>query len=246
MDEFAHRTGLEIIAYFGGKHESAKTDGRKEFQRMLDYIKKNKGKVSQILVYTLDRFSRSGGEAIKLAQDLRDTYGVAINAISQPSDVSNPTGIFQQDLSLLFAKYDNTLRKQRVVAGMIYKIERDHWLSLPPQGYDIVKINDQRKLVINETGKKIQKAFQLKAQGWKNEAIISELKLLGLPMYHQQLTKIFKNPFYCGLISHTLLEDRIVDGFHEPMISKYTFLKINEISQMAVRYGVPHEKRNDN
>ena len=52
IDEYANREGLHIDAYFGGKYESAKSDGRKEFQRMLDYIKKSKRKISQILVYT--------------------------------------------------------------------------------------------------------------------------------------------------------------------------------------------------
>ena len=69
VDEYPNRNGFTVVEYFGGTYESAKTDGRKEFQRMLEFIKKNKGKVSHILVYTLDRFSRTGGGAIKLAQD---------------------------------------------------------------------------------------------------------------------------------------------------------------------------------
>ncbi|WP_407654249.1 recombinase family protein [Chitinophaga sancti] len=57
MEESARKNNLGIIGYFGGTYESAKTDGRKEFNRMLDFIKNCKGKVSHILVYTLDRFS---------------------------------------------------------------------------------------------------------------------------------------------------------------------------------------------
>ena len=51
IEEFAGRNGFEIMNYYGGTYESAKTDGRKEFQNMLDFIKKQKGKVSHILVY---------------------------------------------------------------------------------------------------------------------------------------------------------------------------------------------------
>ena len=64
IEEYAQKSNFTIAAYFGGTYESAKSDGRKEFQRMLDFIKKNKGKVSQVLVYTLDRLSRTGGGAI--------------------------------------------------------------------------------------------------------------------------------------------------------------------------------------
>jgi len=132
IDEYARRENIRIVAYFGGKYESAQSDGRKEFSRMLEFIKKNTGSVSQILVYAVDRFSRTGGGAIKLAQDLREKFGVAINAVSQPSDVNTPTGVFQQNIQFLFSNYDNVLRRQRVIAGMTYKFERGEWVVRPP------------------------------------------------------------------------------------------------------------------
>src|SRR5215213_8793357 len=48
---YANHNGMKILEYFGGTYESAKTDGRKEFQRMLEFIKKRKGEISHILVY---------------------------------------------------------------------------------------------------------------------------------------------------------------------------------------------------
>src|ERR1044072_5141892 len=51
IEEYALKQELPVIGYFGGTYESAKTDGRKEFLRMLGFIKKHKGKVSHILVY---------------------------------------------------------------------------------------------------------------------------------------------------------------------------------------------------
>ena len=117
--EYAKRTGIEILSYFGGTYESAKTDGRKEFTRMLEFVRKNKGRVSHILVYTLDRFSRTGGHAIKIAQDLRDKHGVAVFAVTQPTDTTNVSGVFQQNIQFLFSEFDNQLRKQRAVAWRI-------------------------------------------------------------------------------------------------------------------------------
>ena len=49
---------------------------------MLDFIKKNKGRVKYIFVFTLDRFSRTGGAAIKLKDDLREEFGVHIDAVT--------------------------------------------------------------------------------------------------------------------------------------------------------------------
>lgn len=245
IDEYALREGLTVAAYFGGKFESAQTDGRKEFQRMLDFLKKQKGSVSQILVYATDRFSRTGGGAIKLAQELRDNYGVTLNAISQPTDLSNPTGIFQQNIQFLFSHYDNTLRRQRVIAGMTYKFERGDWVVKPPQGYDTIKVNGCRKIVINDTGQKLKQAFEWKAEGIKNDDIVGRLRALGVNMYRQQLCKIFKNPFYAGLISHGMLHGKIVPGNHEALISQEKFLKVNGIMLESGHTGVYHKKEQD-
>ena len=246
IQEYAERSGITVLEYFGGTYESAKTDGRKEFLRMLAFIKKNKGKVSHLLVYTLDRFSRTGGAAIKLAQDLRENQGVSVFAVTQPTDTSNPSGVLHQNMQLLFSEFDNQLRRQRAIAGMKEKINLGICISKPPQGYDIVRRNGQRMIVVNEVGKKIRKAFIWKAEGMKNEEIITKLKAMGIPMYKQQLTKIFKKTFYCGVLNHRMLEGRVIEGTHEKLISKELFLKVNNINTQSFGYGVPHKKEDGN
>lgn len=37
--DYAHRNDFKIAEYFGSRYESAKTDGRGEFNRMLSYLK---------------------------------------------------------------------------------------------------------------------------------------------------------------------------------------------------------------
>lgn len=243
IEEYAQRSGIVITEYFGGTYESAKTDGRKEFLRMLEFLKKNKGKVSHLLVYTLDRFSRTGGAAIKLAQDLRENQGVSVFAVTQPTDTSNPSGVLHQNMQLLFSEFDNQLRRQRAVAGMREKINLGICINKPPQGYDIVKRNGQRMIVVNEVGKKIQKAFEWKATGMKNEEILLKLKAMGVPMFKQQLSKLFRKPFYCGVMNHRMLEGRVIEGTHEKLISKELFLKVNQINAAASGNGVPIKKK---
>ena len=245
IDEYAQRSNIKVEAYFGGTYESAKTDGRKEFQRMLDFIKKNKGKVSHILVYMLDRFSRTGGGAIKLAQELREKYGVQVYAVTQPSDTSNPSGVLQQSIQFIFSQYDNELRKQRSIAGMKEKFKRGIWVAKPPIGYDVIKINGTRTIEVNSVGKKIKKAFIWKSEGMKNEAILEKLRSMGVSLNKQHLTKLLKNPFYCGMLCHNMLEGQIVESTHEKLISKELFLKVNEIHQNNEGYGVPHKKQQD-
>ena len=242
IDKYVKNNGLIVAGYFGGTFESAKTDGRKEFQRMLKFVKDGKGKISQILVSSTDRFSRTGGEAIKIAKDLRDKFGVVINAISQPTDVYNPTGEFQQNIQLLFSQYDNDLRRQKCVAGMEYQVQRGNWIHRPPLGYSSLKINGERKIVINETGKLLKKAFEWRLAGDTLDRIIEKLKAFGITIYHQHLSRILSNPFYAGIISHSLLHGSVVDGQHEPLITKEQFLRINDAKDYR---SVPHSKENE-
>ena len=242
IKEFAQRHNLSIVHAFGGTYESAKTDGRKEFQRMLDFIKSSKGKIGTILVYKMTRFSRTGGKAIAIADELREKYGVHVKAVTEVIDTTNPNGVLFQDMQLIFGRWDNEQRKQVSMAGMKAKFEKGIWVVRPPQGYDVLRSNGERKIILNEDGKKIRMAWDWKVQGLKNEEIIDKLKALGVKMYKQQIHKIFTNPFYCGLISHGMLDGKIVEGTHEKMISKEVFLKVNDmLSNNSSQYGVPHK-----
>ena len=46
---------------------------------------------------------------------------------------------------------------------------------------------------------------------------------------HPQMSSIFRNPFYCGLLSDNLIERQVVDGYYEKLISNEIFLKVNEV-----------------
>ena len=41
-NNYAKTNSIQIKEYFGGSYESAKSDGRKEFLRMIEYVKKHK------------------------------------------------------------------------------------------------------------------------------------------------------------------------------------------------------------
>jgi len=68
-EQCAKTLGIKICNFFGEPYESAKTDDRKEFQKMLSYVKKNRH-ISMIIVDNYDRFSRAGAAAAKLSEDL--------------------------------------------------------------------------------------------------------------------------------------------------------------------------------
>ena len=68
-ENYAKSNGYNVVKYFGGTHESAKSDDRKEFKKMLKYAKQS-GSIGYIIVYSYDRFSRTGSNASQITQDL--------------------------------------------------------------------------------------------------------------------------------------------------------------------------------
>lgn len=243
-EHYAQKQSYHILSYFGGTYESAKSDERKEFKRMLDFVKRSKEKVSYIIVYSVDRFSRSGANAIFIASELKK-QGITVFAVTQPSDTTTASGSLQQNIHFIFSEYDNQMRREKCIAGTKEKLLMGLWSTKAPIGYDNITINGVKQIRINEKGKLIKQAFEWKAyQGLTNMQIKEKLADLGLPLHKQLITKIFANPFYCGLITHRMLEGNIIEGKHEKLISKELFLKVNQL-QSFNNQGWKHFEENE-
>lgn len=246
IDKFAQQQNLIIKKKYGGTFESAKSDERKEFQRMLKDIEKDT-EVAYILVYSYDRFSRSGANGILLLEQLQK-LGVRIIAVSQEVDSSSATGNFQQNLYMLLSKLDNDMRKDKCVSGAKSLLEKGYWTYATPRGYTNLNPRtkaDKHQYIINEEGEKLKKAFIWKATGkFTNQQILEKLSVLGVNITIRHLAWILANPFYCGYISVAMLSGKIVKGKHVALIDEETFLKANNISKKNPRYGVKKNKVN--
>ncbi|MFT3949058.1 MAG: recombinase family protein [Agriterribacter sp.] len=224
---YANQKHFNILGYFGGTYESADSDERKEFTRMIDFCRKNKRGNLKIIVYSLERFSRTGDNAIWLSRQLRE-LNIQIVSVTQPIDTSNPSGVLQQNILFLFSQYDNDLRKQKTITGMKEHLEAGIWCCQAPFGYDNVTINGKKSIVVNENGKLIRKAFIWKAnEGITMVEIVKRLEAHGLKIKHNRISAILSNPFYCGMISHRLLEGEVKEGIHEKLISQELFIRAN-------------------
>jgi site-specific DNA recombinase len=228
-EQFAGKNSYAIMGFFGGTYESAKTDERKEFNNMLSFVKKSREKIAYIIVYSVDRFSRSGANAIYIAEQLRK-QGIAILSVTQPTDSSTPNGSLQQNIQFIFSEYDNQLRREKCMNGVREALLRGEWCQSAPIGYEKKKVNGKRIWVVSEKGELLRKAFLWKAtEKISNEEAKERLAKLGLQLSHQQISSMFRNPFYCGLIAHNSLEGQVVEGIHEKLISREIFLKVNDI-----------------
>jgi DNA invertase Pin-like site-specific DNA recombinase len=230
--KYAVAHNLNIVATFGGTYESAKNDdNRKEFSKLLEYVKKNKNTIAYVIVYRYNRFSRSGSKAISIVDKLLDDYGVQVISTTAKIETNTEKGKLQIDKELIAAKEDNLTRMEATLPGLEKKLRRGEWLGRPPRGYEIIyKYSKNQIIQFTEEAKFIKEAFVLKSQGISNMDIVRKLNSTGFKISKQQLTDILKNPFYMGYISHKMLNGEVIKGKHEPLITEDMFLSVNNIT----------------
>lgn len=228
---YAIKNQLNIVAKFGGTYESAKSDERVAFQGMLDFVKrkhKTAERISYIVVYSTDRFSRSGANAIYIASELKK-QGISVISVTQPTDSTTANGSLQQNIQFIFAEFDNNQRREKCISGTRERLLSGYWVTKAPLGYDQITRGQNQTTTINADGKKLKLAFEWKATGMQTNHIADKLALMGLKVTPKRLSEIFRNVFYCGLLSHNLLDGKIVKGRHPALVDRDTFLMANEV-----------------
>ena len=245
-ESFAISKGLNVVEYFGGTHESAKTDDRKEFNKMLAYVKKNKN-IGFIIVYSYDRFSRTGANAANLTESLQKS-GISVMAVTQYTETNTAAGKFQQSLFYMFSHFDNEQRRDKTKVGMKDLVRKGYWLWTPPIGYENKKVHSKAvdwDIQITEEGKHLQKAFKWRLNNeFSNAEIVRKLNRLGVNINERRLGEVFKNPFYCGILRSKLLQGEVFEGKHKPLISQKDFLRLNQIE--LTMHPKEHKNENEN
>ncbi|MBR3918609.1 MAG: recombinase family protein [Clostridia bacterium] len=237
--EYAEQRGITIKKEFGGTHESAKNEGEM-YRKMIAEVAKDK-EINIILVYSFDRFSRAGTEAIMTKAYLK-TKGIYVISATQVTDPDSAAGTFMENILFLFNQFENDLRRDKSVMGMTECLKRGYWFNNVPLGYDRKKVGREHIITVNEDGKKLRNAFIWKAtEGMSDIAICERLKAMGLNVDRKHLNKIFQNVFYAGYMRHNLLGNEIVKGKHEALIDEVIFNKVNGISNA----GYEHKKITD-
>ena len=233
---FAKNNNYIIGEYFGGTYESARGDfSRKEFVRLLKKIKKAKQKPYAILIYKINRFSRSGANAIKIVEEIINVYGVNIIEVESGIDTATERGKFYIMEQLLKALKENMDRLSVTIPGMKIFVQNGNWLGKAPLGYETYghrvsnesRLSSKQKIVISEQGKLLKKAWLMKLNGEPDFKIRENLELLGLVISKQKMSAMWRNPFYCGVSTHKFLEGTPIKGNWKPIVSIKNFQKIN-------------------
>lgn len=121
-----------IVAEYEDAGESGRTTKRPSFLRMVEDAQNDR--FDAVLVYKLDRFSRSLQDLLNVITILRD-HGVSVWSVTQAYDDTTPEGRLMRNMLGSFAQFESEMIGSRVKDGMARRAREGEWNTSPPYGY---------------------------------------------------------------------------------------------------------------
>ncbi len=199
---------------------------RPALQRLLDHIRD--GRVDQIIVYKIDRLTRSLADFAKIVDTL-DAGGASFVSVTQSFNTATSMGRLTLNMLLSFAQFEREVTAERIRDKIAASKRKGLWMGgAVPIGYD----PDGRTLKINaaEAGT-IRTLYDLYEQHGTIRAVAEEAMRLDLRTRRRETStgkvsgggsfgrghiyQILTNPLYAGRIRH---RKAIHDGQHPALI----------------------------
>jgi site-specific DNA recombinase len=201
---------------------SAKNTDRPQLQILLDHVKS--GTIATILVYRLDRFTRSVMDLYTLL-DFLDKHHCAFKSATELYDTSNAMGRMFIGLVALLAQWERENLSERVKMALEEKVSDGERVGNVPFGFDL---SEEEKLVTNDQSPIVLEMIDLLKSGMSAKRIADHLNLrYDHRKWHAQgVLRIFRNPAIYGA---TRWNDKVFENTHEGLISKSEFSKIQDI-----------------
>ncbi len=204
------------------------------------------GKVNTVVVYKVDRLTRSLADFAKLVEQF-DSKGVTFVSVTQQFNTTTSMGRLTLNVLLSFAQFEREVTGERIRDKIAASKRKGMWMGgRVPLGYDL----RDRKLYVNaEEAKKIREIFdQYRRLGCVSAlkehldkgSIRSKLRpgdrrrTGGERFSRGALYKLLRNHLYVGEIAH---KGAIHAGEHEAIIDRKTWDQVQKLLEEN-RHGV--------
>lgn len=203
--------------------ETAKCQGRTNFNEMLKFLKNSK-ECNTILVEKTDRLYRNLPDYVTVDALPLELHFVKEGCIISPTSHSSEK--FMHGIKVLMARQYVQNLSEEVKKGLTQKAKEGYVTGKQPYGYKKI---DKRQCIIDEqTAPYVKRAFELYSEGNISLRTLAnklfEEGFIYTPnkpkAFKTQLEHILKNKFYYGVIEYM---GEIYKGKHEPLISKEMF-----------------------
>lgn len=243
LRKYCDQQGIRVRHVIYEDH-SAKTFNRPAWQKLLQELKKLKGRTDLVLFTKWDRFSRNAGDAYQMISTLR-RVGVEPQAIEQPLDLAVPENKMMLAFYLAAPEVENDRRALNVIRGMRKAKKEGRWMGAAPIGYKNKTTENGIKFIgpVEPTASIVRWAFEELASGrFNTEQVWKMAREKGLKCQKNNFWLFIRNPVYCGKIFIAKYQDeesRFVRGLHEPLISEDLYNQVQDVLDGRGRHYRP-------
>ena len=216
--------------YDDGGFSGGNTD-RPALQRLLEDVRA--GKVDIIVVYKVDRLTRSLADIAKLVE-LFDQHKVSFVSVTQQFNTTTSMGRLTLNVLLSFAQFEREVTSERIRDKIAASKRKGLWVGgMAPLGYD----TKDRKITVNEQeAERVRTIFRsylklgslnLLMADLRKRGITSKVRLLrtgetvgGIPFTRGPLAYLLRNRFYIGEV---VFKGEVLKGEQPAIVDRALF-----------------------
>jgi site-specific DNA recombinase len=215
---------------------------RPALRRLLDDVRA--GKVDVIVVYKVDRLTRSLADFAKLVE-LFDQHNVSFVSVTQQFNTTTSMGRLTLNVLLSFAQFEREVTSERIRDKIAASKRKGLWVGgMAPLGYD----TKDRKITINEAeAERVRTIFRsylrlgslsLLMADLRQQGIVTKVRTLksgatvgGIPFTRGPLAHLLRNRFYIGEV---MFKGEILAGEQPAIVERDRFDAVQDkLSEQA-------------
>ena len=234
-------TEWTIVARYREEGRSGKNLDRPEYERMLSDIRE--GKVNTVVVYKIDRITRSLRDFYVLWETFKE-HKVEFISLHEMFDSTNAVGRAMLKLILVFAELKREQTAERTTATMLYRAQQGLWnggrrfgYDLDPDNKGVLKVNSvQKEILIRDFFEKcVEEGSAGKVVKHLDEQGIHRPKYVtkrtketrgGGKFYKQAVVNILTDKVFIGKIE---FKGEVYEGQHEAIVDEALFNRVQAI-----------------
>jgi len=235
----SHRNWVELPQRYDDGGFSGGSLERPALKRLIGDIEA--GRIDMVIVYKIDRLSRSLSDFIRLIDTL-DKYGASFVSVTQTFDTSDSMGRLVLNILLTFAQFERELASDRTRDKKAALMRRGLYVGgTPPFGFTLSKggrllADPERAPLVREmfdrfpTTPANQLAREFRERGCTTRKFTTKSgrERGGWPIYTSRILNMLRNPIYAGYIVH---RGEWIRAEIEPLTSREQWDLVQQVRQ---------------
>lgn len=238
LKSYCHVMGWKNFKLYIDAGFSGGNMNRPALQNMIKDIEA--GKVEKVVVYKLDRLSRSQKDTLNMIEDIFLKNGVDFVSICENFDTASPFGRAMVGILAVFAQLEREQIKERLLMGREARAKEGRWIGVGnvPVGYNY----ENGQLIIEPfEALQVQELFELYIAGNSPRKIAKIFNEKGYKTrygkwYEKRIVTTLQNPVYIGKVK---FNSKLYNGLHCKIINVNTFNKAQEEIEARRRSVIP-------